>query len=205
MKYVKYLLHLLKHKILVIIECSKNGLILQGIAHDCSKFKPEIFLPYARWLYRNKKKPTQIKTANNFKIAMHNHHIHSKHHWQHYCFQTDKGNLVCFEIPDKYIKEMICDWIATSKMFNNTAQEYYLAHYHEFKFAHRTRTKIEYRLGLTKRANLNILILEDKIKPGERITQRTIAEYKKFNIDLNTIFNYACEKYDIDFDNYPNI
>ena len=40
------------------------------------------------------------------------HHQHSnKHHWQHWILRNDNGNVEILEMPDKYMKEMLADWI----------------------------------------------------------------------------------------------
>ena len=42
------LLYILEHKLNVLIECWKEGLWIQGIVHDGSKFSRQEFWPYAR-------------------------------------------------------------------------------------------------------------------------------------------------------------
>lgn len=44
----KNILYILEHKLNVLIECWKEGVFLQGIIHDWSKFSPQEFLPYAK-------------------------------------------------------------------------------------------------------------------------------------------------------------
>lgn len=46
--YLKYFLYILNHKLNVLIECWKEGLYIQGIVHDWSKFSPAEFFPYAK-------------------------------------------------------------------------------------------------------------------------------------------------------------
>jgi hypothetical protein len=42
------LLYILDHKVNVLIECWKEGLYIQGITHDLSKFSPKEFFSYAK-------------------------------------------------------------------------------------------------------------------------------------------------------------
>ena len=46
-KILTYLSYLLRHKWFVFIECCKQGIFWRGLVHDCSKFLPDEFFPYA--------------------------------------------------------------------------------------------------------------------------------------------------------------
>jgi len=55
-KYTKYLNYVLRHKWYVMIECFKRGKYWRGLMHDISKFRPDEFIPYARFFNGNFKK-----------------------------------------------------------------------------------------------------------------------------------------------------
>lgn len=128
-KYIKYLNYLLRHKWYVLIECFKRGLIWRGILHDLSKFRPDEFIPYARYFYGNypewKKTPSGIKEQYfgltkekvelNFDYAWLLHQKRNPHHWQYWILKEDSGNVKVFEIPYLYKLEMLCDWIGAGK------------------------------------------------------------------------------------------
>jgi hypothetical protein len=101
MKYLKYLL---RHKWYVGKECFKRGLYWQGIIHDWSKFLPSEFIQYNKYLKRPKE-------TNSFLKSVALHHKRNPHHWQYWVLHSDRGEMKCFEIPEKYMLEMICDWI----------------------------------------------------------------------------------------------
>ncbi|MEW9110929.1 MAG: DUF5662 family protein [Cytobacillus gottheilii] len=46
--YWKNFLYTLDHQLNVLVECWKEGLYIQGITHDLSKFSPKEFFPYAK-------------------------------------------------------------------------------------------------------------------------------------------------------------
>lgn len=126
MKYLKYLIYLLKHKWYVSVECFKVGLYWRGLVHDISKFRPSEFIPYARYFYS---KGNDIKKGRNstgyykptdtgdkaFDYAWLLHQKRNKHHWQWWVIPEDEGGVRIFEIPELYRTEMLCDWIGAGK------------------------------------------------------------------------------------------
>ena len=114
MKYIKYLIYILKHKYYVGIECIKHGLFLQGITHDLSKFLPSEFFPYAEYFYG------KGNNKNEFDLAWLLHQRRNKHHWEYWILHDRielgwVGMAKPFEMPLKYAKEMFCDWVGAGK------------------------------------------------------------------------------------------
>lgn len=75
------LLNILKYKLNVLVECWKEGLYLQGIIHDWSKFSPTEFFPYAKKFFY-----IGQKSANDelkWKYAWSHHQHKNKHHWEY--------------------------------------------------------------------------------------------------------------------------
>lgn len=128
MMYVRYFKYLIRHKWYVFLECCKRGLIWQGLIHDLSKFLPDEFIPYARFFYgerdtaeklRNKYgyyKPTETGNAP-FEYAWFLHQKRNQHHWQYWVVPEMPEDKVK-DIPDKYLDEMICDWIGAGRAQN---------------------------------------------------------------------------------------
>lgn len=100
-----------------MIECFKVGLIWEGIVHDLDKFRLEYFVAYNKYQKRKlfkAQQPEELypKTGDrgiNREILRHR--KTSPHHWQYYCY----GRKQPSPMPDKYIKEMICDWVGAAK------------------------------------------------------------------------------------------
>lgn len=115
MKYIRYFWYVLKHKYYVFMACLKYGLIWQGIIHDWSKFLPDEAVPYANYFYNGDRRKDEFYTPTQgtyeFNMAWLKHQHRNPHHWQHYVLQEDSGEVFPVKIPDKYLKEMLCDWI----------------------------------------------------------------------------------------------
>ena len=122
--YINYFKYVFKHKWYVMLECFKEGLIWRGLMHDLDKFMPYSFFPYARQFMGNimtgRDKTgyySPVKTGNQeFILAWFRHQKINKHHWQYWVDGID-GELIPLEMPDKYIKEMICDIKGASRAY----------------------------------------------------------------------------------------
>lgn len=122
--YLKYLKYVLKHKWYVFVECCKLGIPIRGLLHDMSKFRPSEFIPYARYFYGDY--PVQLTAYQktyyprmknkamiqaDFDKAWLLHQKRNPHHWQYWLLQNDTDGLKIIEMPEKYMKEMLADWI----------------------------------------------------------------------------------------------
>jgi hypothetical protein len=131
MKYLKYLRYLLRHKWFVLIECFKYGLYWRGLIHDCSKFLPDEFIPYADYFYGKEnhmieRKDNNYNKVNNtgdkkFDYAWLLHQKRNKHHWQWWILPETKGSFIKYEITEPYLTEMLCDWIGAGKAQGKTS------------------------------------------------------------------------------------
>jgi hypothetical protein len=95
------------------------GITWLGIIHDWSKFLPDEFFPYAEHFYGSKKVPKiasgYIKSEDKkedpaFDRAWLYHQRRNKHHWQWWVLVQDQDPTVAIEMPERYWKEMVCDW-----------------------------------------------------------------------------------------------
>ncbi len=109
----KYFLYILDHKLNVLIECWKEGLYIQGIIHDCSKFSPNEFLPYAKKFFYNREKSADDELKWRYAWLHHQHK--NKHHWEYWV--VDPNNKQALPIPRKYLLEMVCDWRSFSRIW----------------------------------------------------------------------------------------
>ena len=111
MKHLKYLRYVLWHKWFVMVECFKNGLILRGLLHDLSKFRPSEWFPYANFFYG---KPTDTNKTF-FDLAWLFHQKRNDHHWQYWILSEDNGGTKILPMSPKARLEMVCDWCGASK------------------------------------------------------------------------------------------
>lgn len=117
MIYWKYFKFLLRHKYLVLRECWKVGLYWQGITHDLSKFLPDEFIPNAKYLFADRfalSDDERKKIDEDHWQAAIIHQNRNKHHWQYWFGFDHQGETMVLEMPEKCLKEMICDWTANS-------------------------------------------------------------------------------------------
>jgi hypothetical protein len=121
-KYIKYLHYVIRHKWFVMLECFREGLIIRGLFHDNSKFRPDEFIPYANFFYGYKPpkgstgffKSTEIGNAR-FDWAWLLHQKRNDHHWQYFLLPEDNGGTKVLEMSSKARLEMVCDWVGAGK------------------------------------------------------------------------------------------
>ena len=114
-----YLKYVLRHKWFVLIECWKEGLIWQGIAHDMSKFSRAEWNAYVDKFFRDKFPSSVVDTQ--FKMAWQHHFMNNPHHWDYWCHEEivhRPGSIIEIEpvlMGYEEVLEMICDWRAMSR------------------------------------------------------------------------------------------
>jgi len=139
--HFKYARYMLRHKWFVFQECRRLGITWLGIIHDLSKFLPDEWSPYARYFYGKyptnaemveefKHTPSEFKmnllllptkesVSNAFDAAWLEHIHRNRHHPQYYLLKEDSGNTVVLRMPDRYMREMLADWIGAGKAQKN--------------------------------------------------------------------------------------
>ena len=89
--------------------------------HDESKYSKEEWDAYLNYFYPDENHP---KDDNAFDLAW-LHHLHNNpHHWQYWILQRDNGEQVPLDMPEKYVIEMLCDWMSFSKKNPEFQNEY---------------------------------------------------------------------------------
>lgn len=115
-KFFKHLKLVIAHKYYVCVECFKVGLYWQGITHDLSKFSVVEFSESVRYFTGHGSPIDEAKKDKGYSDAWMHHKGRNKHHWQYWVDGRD-GKIVPLEMPDKYIKEMICDVKGASRAY----------------------------------------------------------------------------------------
>jgi len=160
--YIKYLWYVIRHKYFVARACFRHGLYWQGLVHDWHKFRPCEFGPYARHFYgsgrnistgRDKSgyyKPTDTGDKA-FDMAWLFHARMGKHHWQFWAM-ADVAEIKAFDIPDKYVMEMLCDWEGAGKAQGRIVplKEWYETNSMKMILSPGTRSAIREKLSLFK-------------------------------------------------------
>lgn len=159
MKHIKYLKYVLRHRWFVFLECTKEDHFWLGLLHDWSKLLPSEFFPYAEHFYGKGKDITsgRDKTGyyrvgdssdSKFNFAWLLHQKRNKHHWQWWILPMDDGTTKVFDMPVKYMIEMICDWRGAGRAQGNKTAvvEWYEKNKDKMTLSSSTRSWIEFEL-----------------------------------------------------------
>lgn len=161
--YLLYARSLLRHIYYVRKACWHNGLYWQGLVHDLSKWRPSEFIPYARYFYWSREQidaetfaafaefgyaegaPYGYYAEDRFNFAWLHHQKRNHHHWQYWVRMNDDGLICPMPMPEKYVKEMLCDWWGASMAYGNKGQnrDWYEAHKDNMKLHPTTREYVE--------------------------------------------------------------
>lgn len=133
MHIYKHFITITKHRHKVIAHCIRAGIPLRGFLHDLSKYSPTEFLRGAKY-YKGIKSPNVgEREEKGYSAAWLHHKGRNRHHfeyWTDYC--TSKRKVVPIKMPIVFVKEMFCDRVAASKIYqgknytNSSPLEYFL-------------------------------------------------------------------------------
>jgi len=162
-KYWHYFKYVVRHKWYVFWACMHMGVpIWQALIHDWQKFTPTEWSPYAESFYgpwKYNERPQWL--VDKFNAAW-LHHIHyGPHHWQHWILQEDDGDTLLLEMPARYIREMIADWVGAgfAILGKNNIHLWYHKNRDNIQLHPRTREILEIWLesayGVPRRRNVS--------------------------------------------------
>ena len=114
-----HFLTITKHRHEVVRLCFRAGIGFHGLFHDLSKYSPTEFIPGVRF-YTGKESPNNGERRScGYSLAWMHHKGRNKHHFEYwYDYDMVTKKIVPVDMPDRYIKEMCCDRIAASKVYN---------------------------------------------------------------------------------------
>ncbi len=162
MRYFRYARYVAAHKWFVFLAACRLGVPWLGLLHDLSKFRPSEFFPYATFFYGPKAKQVRDSTGYYsphaaespgkvaFQAAWFLHQRRNKHHWQWWVEVKDDGALLMRPIPERYMKEMIADWIGAGRAQGTPdTLGWYRANKGKLWLHPESRTWIEAQIGYT--------------------------------------------------------
>lgn len=144
-RHIQYLKYVLRHKWFVFLACMKlNVSFVQAVVHDWSKFLPSEWIPYARTFYAPDGSK-QYLPGDTFARAWNHHQKRNKHHWQYWLITWDKGTSEPLPMPEKYIREMLADWIGAGRAIHGRIEvaEWYEKNRENIKLHTGTRRIVE--------------------------------------------------------------
>lgn len=128
-----------------------------GLVHDWKKFRPRDWMAYVRQFYLEDGTRINVRDVTGsydaraqtreFNYAWLDHQK-SGHHWQAWVLIGDGGVLSAVKIPDRYLREMVADWIGAGKTQGNGAREWYQKNKDKMVLHPDTRRKLEVFLDM---------------------------------------------------------
>jgi hypothetical protein len=123
-KHWAYFKYLARHKWFVFVATRQTGCSLwRGVVHDLSKFNPMEWKAYANAFYANDGS-SHYKPTDDFDAAWLHHQHKNLHHWQYWILCMDDGRVFPIDMPDKYVREMVADWMGAGKAITGKWEAY---------------------------------------------------------------------------------
>lgn len=111
-----------KHRHTVIAHCFRAGIGWQGLFHDLSKYSLTEFLPGAKYYQGSRSPNEQEREELGYSLAWMHHKGRNRHHFEYWNDVNPKTKRYePVEMPIRYVKEMFCDRVAASKIYQGSA------------------------------------------------------------------------------------
>lgn len=166
--HMKYLSYVLRHKWFVFLAGLRTGAPLwRLIVHDWSKFLPCEWFAYTRYFYGESTTPNpayyagegwrgwfrqewEERRAAAFDRAWLHHQHANPHHWQHWVLREDDGGTKALEMPERFVREMVADWMGAGRAMGhgNDALPWYLRNRGKMVLHPETEELVEHLLGM---------------------------------------------------------
>ena len=119
LKLLGHFMTITKHRHKVIAHCAKAGILWQGLRHDLSKYTPTEFFRGDKYYNDGKKSPNEKeRQIYGYSLAWLHHKGRNKHHFEYWNDYNPEVRRRCgVKMPIKYVKEMFCDRVAASKIY----------------------------------------------------------------------------------------
>jgi hypothetical protein len=107
-----------RHRHLVIRHCFRAGIGWQGLFHDLSKYTPTEFIPGARYYQGSRSPNERERELFGYSEAWMHHKGRNKHHFEYWNdLNPATKRYESVPMPLRYVKEMFCDRVAASKIY----------------------------------------------------------------------------------------
>ena len=117
MKAFSHIGTVMKHRRTVIVHCAKCGILRQGLLHDLSKYSPTEILPGFKYYQGNRSPNEEERKLNGYSLAWMHHKGRNKHHFEYWTDYVPGKGLQPVKMPLRYLKEMFCDRVAATKVY----------------------------------------------------------------------------------------
>ena len=111
-----------RHRLLVMVNCFRIGLIRQGLTHDLSKYSPTEFWTGAKY-YQGIRSPNAAeREKKGYSAAWLHHKGRNRHHYEYWTdLNPATRQYEPVPMPRRYLAEMVMDRIAASKVYRGDA------------------------------------------------------------------------------------
>ena len=118
MSAIKHFITITKHRHAVIKHGYKAGIFFQSLFHDLSKYSITEFRSGAKY-YQGTRSPNEVeRELFGYSSAWLHHKGRNRHHFEHWIdFNPKVKRNEPVKMPIKYVKEMFCDRVAASKIY----------------------------------------------------------------------------------------
>lgn len=165
---------ILRHRYTVIYHSCKAGILRRGIFHDLSKYSPYEFWTGVKYYAKTRSPNEKEREEKGYSSAWLHHKGRNKHHFEYWTdYNPKERKIMPVKMPLIYVKEMFCDRVAASKIYQgkNYTPEHPINYFRKGKanrFIHPETSDLIESL---------LLMLEVK---GEKETFKYIRTLKKY-------------------------
>ncbi len=114
-----------KHRKVVFSHCRKAGIFWRGVLHDLSKYSPAEFFAGVRFYQGGTRSPNEGERENyGYSLAWMHHKGRNRHHFEYWTdYNPETKRMEPVKMPLKFVKEMFCDRVAASKVYQGEKYE----------------------------------------------------------------------------------
>ena len=117
----KHFCTITKHRHKVIAHCFRAGIGFQGLFHDLSKYSPAEFIPGAKYYQGTRSPNERERELFGYSPAWLHHKGRNRHHFEYWNDLNPATKMYePVPMPVRYVKEMFCDRVAASKIYQGT-------------------------------------------------------------------------------------
>lgn len=118
-KFIKHFSTITKHRHRVIAHCFKAGIGWQGLFHDLSKYSYTEFWAGVKY-FQGTRSPNEMERETiGYSRAWMHHKGRNRHHFEYWTdYNPTTKHMEPVEMPVRFVKEMFCDRVAASKIYN---------------------------------------------------------------------------------------
>ncbi len=115
---IKHFLTISKHRNAVMRHCFKAGIPIRGLLHDLSKYSPSEFFAGVKYFQGTRSPNERERELFGYSKAWMHHKGRNRHHFEYWNDVNPKSKRYePVKMPIKYLKEMFCDRVAASKIY----------------------------------------------------------------------------------------